>query len=55
VPDRLIGTPVQTRGANKGRTVDVDTMMKDYWELFGWDPETGHPTQEIINRVASIA
>jgi len=55
VPDRLLGVPPQTRGANKGRTVDVDTMMQDYWELFGWDRETGHPTEETLNRVASIA
>ncbi|WDP89971.1 MAG: aldehyde ferredoxin oxidoreductase family protein [Desulfobacter sp.] len=55
VPDRLLGRPVQTRGANKGRTVDVETMMKDYWELFGWDRETGRPTEETVNRIASIA
>jgi len=54
VPDRLLGMPPQTKGANKGRTVDVDTMMQDYWELFGWDRETGKPHQETINRVASI-
>ncbi len=55
VPDRLLGTPPQTHGANKGRTVDVDTMMQDYWELFGWDRDTGIPSDDTINRVASIA
>ncbi|MCG8633521.1 MAG: aldehyde ferredoxin oxidoreductase family protein [Desulfobacterales bacterium] len=55
VPDRLLGTPPQTRGANKGRTVDVETMMQDYWELFGWDRNTGKPSEESINRVASIS
>lgn len=54
-PDRLLGIPAQTRGANKGRTVDVDAMMKDYWELFGWDRETGVPPEEAVNRMASIA
>lgn len=49
--DRLLGLPAQTKGANKGRSVDVDTMMKDYWELFGWDRETGIPSQDIINKV----
>jgi aldehyde:ferredoxin oxidoreductase len=55
VSDRLLGLPPQTRGANKGRSVDIDTMMKDYWTLFGWDPETGIPSQEIVDKVASIA
>jgi len=55
VSDRLLGLPSQTRGANKGRSVDIDTMMKDYWELSGWDRETGIPSQDCINKVASIS
>ena len=54
VGDRLLGLPSQTRGANKGRSVDIDTMMKDYWELFEWDRETGIPSRECIDKVASI-
>ena len=54
-PDRILGQPPQTKGANKGRTVDIDTLMADYWELFGWDKETGCPPQEMIHRVTSIA
>ncbi|MEH0018151.1 MAG: aldehyde ferredoxin oxidoreductase family protein [Desulfobacter sp.] len=53
-PDRILGVPPQTRGANKGQTVDVETMMKDYWELFGWDRDTGRPSEDAVNRVASI-
>lgn len=55
VSDRLLGLPPQTRGANKGRSVDIEPMMKDYWTLFGWDPETGIPSQETIERLASVA
>ncbi|MCP3940895.1 MAG: aldehyde ferredoxin oxidoreductase family protein [Desulfobacteraceae bacterium] len=54
VSDRLLGLPSQTRGANKGRSVDIDTMMKDYWELFGWDSQTGIPSQKSIDKIASI-
>jgi aldehyde:ferredoxin oxidoreductase len=54
VNNRLLGLPPQTKGANKGCSVDVDTMMKDYWELFGWDRETGIPSQDAIDKVASI-
>jgi aldehyde:ferredoxin oxidoreductase len=43
VCDRAAGTPPQTEGANRGRTVDIDRMMSDYWLQFGWDPQTGVP------------
>ncbi|MBA3011008.1 MAG: aldehyde ferredoxin oxidoreductase family protein [Proteobacteria bacterium] len=55
VKDRLLGLPPQTKGANKGRTVDIDSLMKDYWELFEWDRETGIPSQVHIDKLASIA
>ncbi|MDD9303435.1 MAG: aldehyde ferredoxin oxidoreductase family protein [Desulfobacter sp.] len=54
-PDRILGLPPQVKGANKGRTVDVETMMADYWELFGWDRETGKPGKEIVDKILSIA
>lgn len=54
IPDRLLGVPPQTKGANKGRSVDIDYLMKTYWEAFGWDPETGIPSQKQIDKVASI-
>ena len=27
-------------GANKGRSIDIEKMMEDYWEQFGWDTKT---------------
>jgi len=48
VSDRALGNSPQTAGANKGRQVDVETMMKDYWELFGWDAETGRPSAQAM-------
>ncbi len=54
VPNRLLGLPPQTKGANKGRSVDIDFLMKAYWEAFGWDPETGIPSQKQIDKLASI-
>lgn len=55
ISDRLLGLPSQTRGANKGRSIDLDSLMKDYWELFAWDRETGIPSPETIDKIASIA
>ncbi len=42
--DRTLGAPPQTQGANKGRSVDLNRMIKAYWEEFGWDERTGIPS-----------
>jgi aldehyde:ferredoxin oxidoreductase len=46
--DRVIGKPAQTEGANRGRTVDMEKLISDYYRQFGWDPETGRPTEESV-------
>jgi aldehyde:ferredoxin oxidoreductase len=51
ITDRALGrTPLQ-RGANKGRSVEVEKMMSDYWDQFGWDPKTGKPTEEGMKKL----
>ncbi len=45
---RAIGEPPLTEGMNKGRTVPLDKLIKDYWELFGWDRETGKPKTKTV-------
>ncbi|HET6459839.1 MAG TPA: aldehyde ferredoxin oxidoreductase family protein [Syntrophales bacterium] len=49
--DRVIGKPAQTEGANRGRSVDMAKLIRDYYKQFGWDPETGRPSEEIIDRL----
>jgi aldehyde:ferredoxin oxidoreductase len=44
--DRVMGKPPQSKGANRGRSVDIEKMISDYYSQFGWDPETGKPTEE---------
>jgi aldehyde:ferredoxin oxidoreductase len=41
--DRSIGRPPLKAGANKGRSVPIEKMIRDYWEMLGWDPRTGRP------------
>lgn len=53
--NRQLGIPPQTKGANKGRSVDLDAMMRDYWELFGWDRESGVPSPETVKKITSIS
>ena len=45
---RTIGEPPLPEGANKGRTFDLEKMMKDYWQEIGWERESGKPTAETI-------
>jgi aldehyde:ferredoxin oxidoreductase len=49
--DRALGRPPQERGANKGRSVPIEEMMRAYWQAFGWDPDTGEPTGETLRRL----
>lgn len=51
ISDRALGRPKQIEGANKGRRVDVETMMEDYWRLFGWDDKTGSPSEECMEKL----
>lgn len=47
--ERTIGLPPQKKGANKGRSVDIDKMVAGYWSQFGWDVQTGKPTVEKLD------
>jgi len=49
--DRALGRPPQTEGANEGRTVPIEMLKKGYWRQMGWDPETGVPTKETLQRL----
>jgi aldehyde:ferredoxin oxidoreductase len=49
--DRAIGRPPQTRGANRGRSMDMEKMISDYYTQFGWDPETGRPSEESMAKL----
>lgn len=35
-------------GMNKGRTVNIEKMMGDYWDQFGWDRTTGKPDSKCL-------
>jgi len=54
VPDRMLGRPAQTRGANKGREVPIEKMRSDYWRQFGWDALTGKPSIESMKNLELI-
>jgi len=41
--DRALGRPPLKEGANAGRTIEIEKMVRGYWRQFGWDERTGHP------------
>ncbi len=47
---RALGIPAQQEGGNKGRTVPIEQLAGDYWEMFGWDRTTGKPTPAALSR-----
>jgi aldehyde:ferredoxin oxidoreductase len=47
---RTHGDPPLEKGANAGRRVAIDAMMRAYWRQFGWDPETGIPDRMLLKR-----
>ena len=48
LPGRVVGSPPLEAGPLKGVTVDLDTQVRDYLEVMGWDTETGAPTKETL-------
>jgi aldehyde:ferredoxin oxidoreductase len=45
---RASGRPPQTKGTNAGRTLHTEALMKAYWTVYGWDPETGIPETSVL-------
>jgi len=48
LPDRLIGKPPLKEGPTAGVTIDIDTLVKEYYEAMAWDTETGAPARERL-------
>lgn len=48
---RMVGEPPLKVGKLKDKTVKIDEMMKQTWEVYGWDRETGIPKRETIDEL----
>ena len=51
LPDRLIGKPPLKEGPTAGVTIDIDTLVKEYYEAMAWDTETGAPARERLSKL----
>lgn len=48
IHSRASGAPALKEGPLKGKTLSNESNMPMYWELYGWDPETGIPTESTL-------
>ncbi|MBW2370601.1 MAG: hypothetical protein JRH15_22240, partial [Deltaproteobacteria bacterium] len=44
--DRALGKTPFTKGPLKGKTVDMERLMQEFYDTVGWDMATGGPTPE---------
>ncbi|GAB4310695.1 MAG: aldehyde ferredoxin oxidoreductase family protein [Promethearchaeota archaeon] len=51
LPGRATGNPPQERGPNKGVSLDLDAMKRAFYEVMGYDPETGVPLDETLEEL----
>ncbi|MGQ4870820.1 MAG: aldehyde ferredoxin oxidoreductase family protein [Candidatus Thorarchaeota archaeon] len=50
LPERLTKEPAPL-GPPKGQVVELNEMLDEYYEQRGWDPETGVPRDETLERL----
>ena len=50
LPDRFTKETLP-EGASKGQVVGIDRMVDRYYELRGWDVQTGVPTRATLDRL----
>lgn len=50
LPSRFTETPLD-EGASSGTVVDLDRMLDEYYAERNWNPSTGHPTTETLQRL----
>ncbi|RKX76726.1 MAG: aldehyde ferredoxin oxidoreductase, partial [Spirochaetes bacterium] len=50
-PERALGNPPLETGENRGVRVDLGTMLKEYLEAAGLDPETGLPPKSVLEEL----
>ncbi len=50
LPERFLKEKAK-EGPGKGQIVDVETLLKEYYNSMGWDLNTGLPTQEKIKQL----
>ncbi|MFW9831047.1 MAG: aldehyde ferredoxin oxidoreductase family protein, partial [Candidatus Thorarchaeota archaeon] len=50
LPRRFTHEPVP-KGPSKGQTVNLEPMLDEYYQLYGWDVSTGIPTKDTLDQL----
>ncbi|MGD2023753.1 MAG: aldehyde ferredoxin oxidoreductase family protein [Desulfobacterales bacterium] len=51
LPDRMAGLPPQKDGPVAGVTIDIDELAREYRQAMGWDPESGKPQENTLDKL----
>jgi aldehyde:ferredoxin oxidoreductase len=51
LPKRMLGQPPQEEGPVAGVTLDVDNLAREYRQAMGWDPESGQPEENTLEKL----
>ena len=51
LPGRLSGMPPLKEGPLSDVTIDVDNLKREYFQSMGWDPDSGAPQPETLEKV----
>jgi aldehyde:ferredoxin oxidoreductase len=54
ISQRAIGKPPQTKGPVANATVDTDKLGKNFFNMIGWDWETGKPTLGSLEKLGGL-
>jgi len=54
MPDRVVGNPPFQSGPLAGVTLDMDTAVIEYFQSIDWNPETGKPSRELLERLGGL-
>jgi aldehyde:ferredoxin oxidoreductase len=51
LPKRMAGQPPQEEGPVAGVTLDVDNLAREYRQAMGWDPDSGIPDENTLEKL----
>jgi len=51
LPKRAAGVPPLKEGPMANVTIDIDTLVGDYYKAMDWDPETGKPGKKKLQEL----
>ncbi|MEE8174747.1 MAG: aldehyde ferredoxin oxidoreductase C-terminal domain-containing protein, partial [Dehalococcoidia bacterium] len=50
-PNRVLGRPPLETGPVAGRSVDIETLGRDYLVAMDWDPDSGKPSRSKLQEL----